>query len=114
MKNTICNLCSKQLNRTEIKKNAQICYKCYLEKRIVKIQTSDFLNKTFEEEWSASLFNKYIDYIKSWDLTDGRIAIHSRKAIKILQRAEKEFLTPSDISGDWLMEKNLMKQKVLK
>lgn len=109
MSNFICNRCGGQLNKSEINKKATICHLCYSKARVERIQTAEFLNTNFEKTWSAKLFNKYVLYLKEIDISVETIRKHSGKVLKIFQIAEKEFIKPSDITENWLLnilEKN--------
>src|SRR5699024_11911829 len=73
------------------------------------IHTNECLNNNFEKTISVELFNKYVLYLNEIDISVETSRKHSCKVLKIFQIAEKEFIKPSDITENWLLnilEKN--------
>lgn len=98
-----CVSCERKLNTSEINKKATVCHNCLSKARVERIQTEDFLKENFTKTWSATLFKKYIMYLKELGIGVETIRKNSSKVLRFLQAAEKELLSPSDINEGWLI-----------
>lgn len=103
MNNFTCVYCERKLNTSEINKKATVCHYCLSKARVERIQTEDFLKENFTRTWSATIFKKYVLYLKELDIGVETIRKHTSKVRRILQTAEKELLGPSDINERWLV-----------
>ncbi|MGM1006245.1 MAG: site-specific integrase [Bacillota bacterium] len=102
MNNFTCVFCERKLNLSEINKKATVCHKCFSKSRVEKIQTEGFLKENFTKTWSATLFKKYVIYLKELGISVETIRKHTSKVLRVLQTAENELLRPSDINEEWL------------
>src|SRR3954452_4864865 len=102
MNDITCVLCGRKLSPSEINKKATVCQKCFDKARVEKIQTEGFLKENFTKTWSATLFKKYVIYLKELGISVETIRRHNSKVLRVLQTAENELLRPSDINEEWL------------
>ncbi|MBG9656890.1 hypothetical protein ABE24_19310, partial [Cytobacillus firmus] len=99
----ICKSCGRNLNKSEINKNASICHLCFSKARVERVQTEDFLKENFNRTWSSELFKGYVLYLIELGIGVETIRKHSSKALKVFQKAEAELIRPSNFSELWLV-----------
>lgn len=103
MNNFNCLFCERKLNKSEINKKATVCHNCLSKTRVERVQTEGFLKENFKKTWSATLFKKYVLYLKELGIGVETIRKNTSKVLQVLQAAENELLRPSDINEGWLV-----------
>ncbi len=99
-----CILCGNTLSPSLVKGNRKKCCDCARQICVDKILSPEMLNSVFSKKWAANLLVKYYGYLKNTGITISPILDSIRNARKVLLMAEKELLSPHEISMDWLEE----------
>ncbi|MHB1128412.1 MAG: hypothetical protein ACYC2T_15990 [Bacillota bacterium] len=100
-----CILCGETLNATLVRGGRKKCYDCVDQTHLNIIMSPVKLANTFSKQWASSLLAKYFRYLKETGIRISAIRKNVDKAKKILLLAESDYLSPYEITVDWVEKK---------
>jgi integrase len=113
-----CILCGNMLTPSLIKGKRKKCCDCTRQASLDKILSAEMLSSVYSKKWAANLLVKYYWYLKNIGVTVSPILDSIRRARNVLLIADKELLSPYEISMDWIEEicqdktKNVKKTRI--
>lgn len=97
-----CKDCGRQLTISENKESRKRCISCRFTDRITRLLSPENLAFTFNKDWPIQLVLRYNKFLENRDLSPITKRRNLLSVIRILGVAERQFLTPSNITMDWL------------
>jgi len=98
----LCTECKNPLRSSEIKNKKNRCSNCVAKRRVEYLLSVDYIEATFSKTWSKNIYLRYGAFLEEYGIGKENSGRYLKKASDIFLWAEKSFIRPHQITGEWL------------